>query len=724
MKGLNGRFGLGNKSALSLGIDSYTVINRYNGKKFRFEVYLDNVVSTTAKFGKDGKNENISVLVPQPTEDGNTIDKEFIFYYEKTDEPNGLEVVVPIKKFQKKEVFRAIEEQLMYMPNVVFKYKKQGSISYETIDIEAKVLYRDKNIVISESTVYDVPHILLGTDDGLVAYGAIDFPALELDPKRGAVGLILDINDVEVTPSRESIIYSAKTGKAVIDSYNKIVSTATKLINKDLQEATSYFDWLVKAAGVRTALFSSHSSGQRTAIQQLAGIIDVDSINKIYYKSKDLNKLFASDIKTMVTDKLLIRNYSYDSYNKKVTRTKIKVVSALVGFMIFITDGASDKYKDRYIFQILANNHSFIVIKRSEGWEHTIESKLIGEDNSIESYDAVIVPDDVMDGYLAEELDGNQVIDDESLTVTVDSARLARLRKQEEKILYHDGRIVNDDIIFQSKEIKINKITSTFIGKTVVYGDFSDREMIIKIFNLLPYKVNSLILDHTFPYSFRNSAIMQSYEDQLIKDNIKSYSPILVSKDTKKYFENRSNCIHISDFIIDTYKDGKLIFNSVIVDAMTYHEISKILKILPSHDMEIYEDKRTINFYSKEFVKIKIFNAIKEHSHKYTPLLNIMPKCIEYEYGKNYLDIEILNDLLIYINDYLPEALCDKIDEITDVHIINVDIIKKVMEYTEFYKPYISILRNMSYVSDLDMVEVLDTLISKHEEKPLPLGIF
>ena len=43
-KGALGKWGLGNKSALSLGIESYTVVSIYNGRKFSFEVYFDNIV--------------------------------------------------------------------------------------------------------------------------------------------------------------------------------------------------------------------------------------------------------------------------------------------------------------------------------------------------------------------------------------------------------------------------------------------------------------------------------------------------------------------------------------------------------------------------------------------------------------------------------------------------------------------------------------------------------
>ena len=171
-----GRFGLGNKSALSLGIESFTVVNRYNGKLFMFDVSLHNVTSSTPKFSKGKKNDFIEVEVPQPTEDGGTELKKFTFYYEATEDKNGPEVRVPIKKHMKKKIFEAIESQLLYLPGVIFKHKTQQDYEPKDVEISAEILYKDENIIISKSRVFDSPHILLGTGDGLISYG-INMPA-------------------------------------------------------------------------------------------------------------------------------------------------------------------------------------------------------------------------------------------------------------------------------------------------------------------------------------------------------------------------------------------------------------------------------------------------------------------------------------------------------------------------------------------------------------------
>ena len=162
-----GRLGLGSKVALSLGVDSFRVITKYNGRKFKFDVFLDKVESIIPKFSVKGVSNEPFILVDEKHElddEGNdVIIPAYIAYCETTEDKNGVEIQIEIKKHNKDLLFEAIEAQLMYLPNIKFQSRSLKETLYTTIDIAAKVLYRDANVVISESTVYDKPHILLGT---------------------------------------------------------------------------------------------------------------------------------------------------------------------------------------------------------------------------------------------------------------------------------------------------------------------------------------------------------------------------------------------------------------------------------------------------------------------------------------------------------------------------------------------------------------------------------
>jgi hypothetical protein len=60
-----GNKGLGSKVALSLGVTSFRVITKYNGKKFKFDVFLDKVESVIPKYSAKGVANEPFVLVPE-----------------------------------------------------------------------------------------------------------------------------------------------------------------------------------------------------------------------------------------------------------------------------------------------------------------------------------------------------------------------------------------------------------------------------------------------------------------------------------------------------------------------------------------------------------------------------------------------------------------------------------------------------------------------------------
>ena len=721
-RGALGRYGLGSKAALSLNIDSFTVINHYNGKKFRFEVYLNNVVSATPKFSNGKINNHITVTVPQPSSTDEIINKDFIFYYEDTNEQNGLELVIPIKKYEQKECFRAIEEQLMYIPNIIFTHQKQNEFVPKHIDIAAKVLYRDENIVISESTLLDYPHILLGTGEGLVNYNKIDFQALELEPKKGAVGLILNINDVEVTPSREAVVWSTKTRAAVIDSYNKIVDTATKLINNELNNASDYWDWLQKVGSIKNALVTNQAA-TGTVLQKLSGIIDASAINKIYYRKDGMNKLYVSDIKEMIGEKLLVRLFSYDRYSRSMKRDKIKSIGSISGVASYITSGSSDKYRDRYIFEQVERK-AFVVIKRLENWNLENTSNLISKSSILKDYDSVIVPENFMDLYLKDEVDSGNSEDDESVSVAVDSNRLARLRKLEQKVLFHKPKFF-DSISYTATEVKISDIMTEYADQLVIYGAFDSRSLINSVIGLYPFSMLEIMNKYRIPHHISDESIYSFIVDYLDVQGAKKINAILISKENKKYLNGLNNFQYITEYMIESYKSGKLVFNKSLRIALTFKTISKIISKynIPFPSKDLLLEGSVYNLYTKEFLQIYIASEFFNSSSTNTVDL-FFNNAISYEMGKNKVDDSILNDYLRSVESLLPEELCGSIDEITDIHIVDVDLINKTYEYCELYKKYNPILKGVKWIADVDIINILDPLIKGVETFPKELGIF
>jgi len=718
-KGALGKWGLGNKVALSLNIDSYTVISRYNGHKFRFEVYIDNIVSTTPKFGKNGPNEYIDVEVANQTDSGES--KTFRFYYEETDELNGLEVIVPIKKHNKLKFFEAIESQLMYLPNIIFQHKEEDATSYNVVDIAAKVLYKDDNVIISESTVFNKPHILLGVGDGYINYGFVAFKELELEEKNGAVGLILNINDVEVTPSRESVIWSATTRKAIMNSYDKVVETATNMINDTLDKEDDLFAWIVKAAQIKQSISNGTSAANATeAFQKVASILDPSSIRNLVYTKNSINIKYESLLDDMLGKQALVREFKYASYNRKIVRTKIKTPGSLSAYKQFYrTTEASNKYRDRYISEEIVHG-AFCVIKPSEE-DNTITS-LLKNSTFLQDYDSVVVPEDVMDRYLLEEENdgviGNEgdTTEGEGATIKVDSNRLALLRKKEQKVLYHEGYLAAP-FSYSSQEIKIIDIQKTFANTRTVYGTFADREIINATFQNMPIWL--LDMKHNRYNSTLHETDFDDVKADFMRDyDIEPYNLMLISQDVHKHFKNIKGATHIKDFIVDKYTtDGKLIFNKHIkmvhtyglIDTLIYKNIKSTAAMMYDRENEFVEKNVADLLFLSELLNVKVVNSIN----------SFYSNCIQYQQMKNAgADQSLLSQYLDEINKRLPDALCDTVDEITDVDIIDQELIDDIIPVLDFYGQFKDIIEQFSSYSGKDAMKALQTYINKHDTPP------
>ena len=97
-----------------------------------------------------------------------------------------------VKRHNRSRFRDAVEEQLLYIDNVVFEIEDQeGDI--ENVNFHAEVLHNSKNLIISDSYVFSRPHIMIVKDENAstgINYGHINFRELEME---GLYGVTLAI---------------------------------------------------------------------------------------------------------------------------------------------------------------------------------------------------------------------------------------------------------------------------------------------------------------------------------------------------------------------------------------------------------------------------------------------------------------------------------------------------------------------------------------------------
>lgn len=224
-----GKFGIGAKSALSTGVPYFTVTTRYNGKRTSFNVYGGNIepIVPHLNMRTGEKNPWFDITF------GTQVKRVF---YESTTEKNGIDITLQVKKHHKTLYMDAVKSQLMYFPEIQFEeYTGTMKVQIPTL---AKILYEDEAMIISDNPFHNKPHLLIDK----VNYGNIDFTELELEDKKGGIGIKVKAEDVTVNPSRETVIWDDNTKQSILDAFNRVIDSASKRIEKELQE-TNLIRW-------------------------------------------------------------------------------------------------------------------------------------------------------------------------------------------------------------------------------------------------------------------------------------------------------------------------------------------------------------------------------------------------------------------------------------------------------------------------------------------------
>ena len=306
-----GAFGLGAKVALSTGVDFYTITTVHNGKKFKCNCYNYKTDFIIPKFNLETGKENPFITFSDGTK----------VYYEETYALNYTEISFGVKRHNRNRFIDAVEEQLLYINNVEFTVVREDGFE-EKMEFHADVLHNSKNLIISDSYVFSRPHIVIVKDENAttgINYGHINFRELEMEGLWGAIAFKCPMRQVmrdpetgdevvlqegvDVTPSREKVIWNEATKTYVQELINRAGLEASEIVQNEMNE-TDVVDWMFKC---RTIM---NDAGSDTVLGKLSNIVDKDMLSPHFPGNKDLkfgqfNKLFGkkTDIKKVWIDK-------------------------------------------------------------------------------------------------------------------------------------------------------------------------------------------------------------------------------------------------------------------------------------------------------------------------------------------------------------------------------------------------------------------------------------
>lgn len=336
-----GKFGIGAKAPLSVGVPFYTITSRWNGMEFCFNVYAHRVESLVPQFDLETMVENPSY------EFGNG----YKCYFKRTSEKNMLEITIAAKKHHKQQYLDAVTSQLLYFKNVHLQVISQNG--NQVIPVKADVLYEDDSIVLANNSSYNKPHILLNG----VNYGYVNFQELELEDKTGSIGIKLNPDLVSVNPSRESLIWDDKTREVVVNRFNEVVTIAQEIINKELKE-TDFIKWMRICASASSTIkigknhsFNLLKGGENTVVGRLSRIVDMSKV-QLSYPLNPKAKFNRGLMDGINIRKVYLESSREGSKIKKKVEYSGSWINALAdGLPIYITDKALSNRKNKWLLQ-------------------------------------------------------------------------------------------------------------------------------------------------------------------------------------------------------------------------------------------------------------------------------------------------------------------------------------------------------------------------------------
>jgi hypothetical protein len=482
-----GSFGIGAKSPLATGIDSYIMSSVHNGRKYKFRIYVNKVDCLIPKFS-NGKMNKVHVF-----NDGAIGSNEYHAYYEDTSDKNGVVVEWEVKNHNRQTTEDAIKSQLMYFDNVVYqKYNHWGTSSI--INLKTSVLFSDDEIVVPSYTNShtNIPHILLGKEGKYVNYGSIDWKELELPDFGGGIGFKMSPSDVSINPSREDLVWNEKTKSAILAKFEVVKELVNNELKDQLKE-TDFIKWNAIAESINSNLNRSTYSGsygygnqkQDNLVSVLAKLLTTGDGVALKYSNDYSYKSLNSALKAVEgNENTAMREvYVSDKSSYKLNRTPVLNWKSMENVEIWVTnDDKADRIKDTYINEQLDSdlNKSFILIHKKKLKETKI-SELLFDKTVCKDYDSIVVPED-------DRLRYQNKISQSALTP-------AEIRKLNKKVVAKEYIKGYGNNSYTTKvEYKIGDMMNDFSSNSIIYGHRDDDSFLHFVTKLLPKNTNIKVL--------------------------------------------------------------------------------------------------------------------------------------------------------------------------------------------------------------------------------------
>jgi len=745
-----GAFGLGAKAALSTGVDFYTIETIYNGMRFKCNCFNYKTDFIIPAFNVETGKTNPFVTFTDGTK----------VYYVPTESTNQTTVSFGVKKHNRNKFEEAVEEQLLYFDNVNFKVRDNEDDGYERqVKFKVEVLHNSKNLIVSDSYYFNKPHIVLVKDENAttgINYGYIDFKELEMEQMYGSVAFKCPARQVvieedgtetilqegvDVTPSREKVIWNEATKKYIKGVITAAAQEASDMIQKELQE-TDFLKWVDACRSVITG-----NSSENRILNKLSRIVNKDDIKPKYspdprIKYGPANKLFEG--------LQLMKPYQD---RDEMKREVIKDWNGFDAKHFYAKEGSFSKHKDMYLMsdpessynkhhvtvyslQDLDDKFNPLIAKATgDGQAKVVKEKarVIAKRNAIlklieasewyKSYDDTEIPEKWLTNCKEEEA----MEEEKSQFSNLTNAERREIEKRMVAYTVRWDRRKEDNFTMEKIEPKTKDLMSS---KNRIYYCTTEDEGKMKAAALLLYKVvpkfNEVYDgDHMSSYANGNDHESSEYPVYWYEHPPVRYANysgeyaswavpkqgwdtpqlIRVSQNKVKFITQNPNVKHIDEIFLQTNDNNEYIMDESLVKYYTAYKLKKI------NDFKFMQGLGCIHTeLQKDYCELKDLRDDDYSEWKYRKVNDIAPAITEhmdklYEFQKFCSECDDAQ----MIQDKSRELFV--LSDISAARAVDLDILAKydnMVEFAEEIKPLLD---------EVDLLERRDCSMSPELEK-------
>jgi hypothetical protein len=589
-----GAFGLGSKIALSTGVTHYTIETAYNGKLFIMHCYPYKTDFAISKWDADGE---ITLSNGEPA------------YYKATTSKNYTKISFGAKKHNRRAYNNAVRDQLSYVHNVDF-FTQMASGGMFPEHISKEILVNTPScIVAGGSSWYAKPHIVIVKNPGDttgINYGAIDFREMEMEDLHGNIGIkcpmrqayidkdgneVVVQEGVEVTPSREKVIYNDKTKEYLQKMLQRAAEEAGELIEEALKE-DDFLKWIHLCSNVLYSKSDSENvSNDLIGLNQIARMVDTSKIQPMF---KDSGVRYANPKKMLPGFRVRTITRHYNSIN----RTELdNWSSGNLSRIYYSEEGSASKMKDMYLTN---EDRSFVLITpvdkdfladelsretrpemrakllkakaKHDNLKQVISSLLETSSPSKVDYDDIVVPEDVLKML--------SKIEEREETKQLSAAEL---RKMQQRTVGYTLRLDRREgnWVWDKVEPKIEQVLNSTVP--TFYGTRED-EMKLKLAAAIlkprvptwfqkgtgadrDWERSPVLFHEVGPSNAWSPSIYNPEEGQVIDPD--SPQLIRVSEANARYARKNANWKHVDEFFFTMDEEGNIAVTQYVKAVLT-----------------------------------------------------------------------------------------------------------------------------------------------------------